>query len=175
MRLGRYRQGVTPNTFAPEGAQRCRAGASGLFQDRSAVHKSHLLRERAETRGASGLSQGKTKRPNPGQKSMKITRRRIFLGLAGLADLQGAEAAYQAALRLRRERHVTTAADRDDVVAPREGPAESYAEPSARSGEEADAPSLASHDSAAFAGFSHPGEHDQERREERADVRGAAG
>ena len=46
----------TPMT--PEGASRCRAGASGLT-DRSAVQRSHLLRERAEPmvgpRGSQGI------------------------------------------------------------------------------------------------------------------------
>jgi len=37
--------------------------------------------------GPSGVSQGKEKPPIPGQKRMKITRRRIFVGIAGLAAL----------------------------------------------------------------------------------------
>ena len=50
------RESNIANTFAPEGATRCRAGASGLW-NRSAIETSHLLRERAEPRDGCRASQ----------------------------------------------------------------------------------------------------------------------
>ena len=48
---------LVPTHFAPEGASRCRAGASGLVGPVGGS-KSFLLRERAETRQGPGRSQG---------------------------------------------------------------------------------------------------------------------
>jgi hypothetical protein len=105
MCLGAERQDDIPNTFAPEGASRCRALASGL-RDRAAGRKERPFRglralnsrrpEKSRKVGANGTFVNFDERLCPcrntlfeANRAMNITRRRVLGMLAAAAAFIG--------------------------------------------------------------------------------------